>query len=107
MRQHFALRRILLRSLTLFFVVPLSAGAGVRETVKEFESGGAVVTIDCFAPTAKGTHPLILLLHGSGGLEGATHDCFQSVARGLANQGYVALIPHYFDSEGGLTSTRP
>ena len=82
-------------------LMPVSARAGVRETVKEFESGKNQITVDCFAPTAKGKHPLILLLHGSGGLQQATHDGFKAVARNMAGKGYVVLIPHFFEREGG------
>lgn len=85
----------------VLILVRAGAGAGVRETVKEFESGKTQITVDCFAPTAKGKHPLVVLLHGSGGLQQATHDGFKAVARNMAGKGYVVLIPHFFDREGG------
>jgi len=99
-----ALMMCLIRGGTLIVLLaasPAFALAGVRETVKEFESGKNRITVDCFAPTAKGTFPLVLLLHGSGGLQGFTHDGFKAVARNLASKGYVTLIPHLFDHEGG------
>jgi dienelactone hydrolase len=77
--------------------------AGVRESVEQFDSGGWPITVDCFAPTARGKHPLVLLLHGSGGLEQATGEVFQGIARKMAARGYVVLIPHYFDRKGGPT----
>jgi dienelactone hydrolase len=40
------------------------------------------------------------MLHGSGGLEQATGDVFQAIARKMAARGYVVLIPHYFDRPG-------
>jgi len=43
------------------------------------------------------------LLHGSGGLEQATGDVFQAIARKMATRGYVVLIPHYFDRPGSAT----
>ena len=48
-----------------------------------------------------GSHPLVLLLHGSGGLEQATGEVFQGIARKMAARGYVVLIPHLFDRKGG------
>ena len=81
----------------------LNVSAAVRESVEQLESGGSLVTVECFAPTAGGKHPLVLLLHGSGGLEQATGEVFQGIARKMAARGYVVLIPHYFDRKGGPT----
>ena len=69
----------------------------VQETIEQFQSGETPVTVECFAPAANGRFPAVFLLHGSGGLEQATGDVFREIARGLAAQGYVVLIPHYFD----------
>lgn len=74
------------------------AAAGVRASIDHYKTGEAVVEVECFEPTARGKHPLILLLHGSGGLEQATGDLFRGIGRRLASKGYVALIPHYFES---------
>jgi dienelactone hydrolase len=84
-------------------VVVLAAGAaegGVRSSVTEFRSGDSLVTVECFVPTAKGKHPMVLLLHGSGGLEQATGDAFREIAGRMAAKGYVVLIPHYHDRPG-------
>jgi carboxymethylenebutenolidase len=69
----------------------------VRSSVETYTSGGETVRVELFVPTARGKHPAIVMLYGSGGLEYATGDCFRSVARRLAGQGYVTLIPHFFD----------
>jgi dienelactone hydrolase len=74
--------------------------AGVREYTDGFKSGGCPIAVDCFAPTARGKYPLVVLLHGSGGLEQATGEVFQAIARKMAARGYVVLIPHYFDRPG-------
>jgi dienelactone hydrolase len=81
--------------------LPSQTFAAVRESVEQFDSGGSLVTVECFAPTARGKHPLVLLLHGSGGLEQATGEVFEGIARKMAARGYVVLIPHYFDRKGG------
>ena len=87
--------------LFLIGVMPGESAAAVRESVEQFDSGGSLVTVECFAPTARGKHPLVLLLHGSGGLEQATGEVFQGIARKMAARVYVVLIPHLFDRKGG------
>lgn len=72
--------------------------AQVRKAVVKYKSGDQKVTLECFVPTTPGRHPTVLLLHGSGGLEQATGPLFREAAAGFAQNGYVALIPHYFDS---------
>ena len=49
---------------------------------------------------AQGTFPAVFLLHGSGGLDPGTAYVFREIGRELAQQGYVALIPHYFERTG-------
>jgi dienelactone hydrolase len=83
--------------LTVLWFGLTSAQGQVQENVAQFQSGETPVTIECFTPAANGRFPAVFLLHGSGGLEQATGDVFREIARGLASQGYVALIPHYFD----------
>jgi dienelactone hydrolase len=89
--------------LAIILTIPGAVTAGVEESVDQFKSGGVIVTVDRFAPTARGKHPLVVMLHGSGGLEQATGDVFQAIARKMAARGYVVLIPHYFDRPGSPT----
>ncbi len=78
---------------------PASFGGEVRETNETFESHGKKIAVEVFAPKGEeGKHPAVLVLHGSGGMEligGGL--AFRVTARELAKQGYVALVPHYFD----------
>ena len=46
------------------------------EEVRQYQSGEARVTVECFSPAVTGKFPAVLLLHGSGGLELATVDLF-------------------------------
>jgi dienelactone hydrolase len=75
----------------------MPAAAGVKSSVDEYRSGDVVVTLECFAPTSRGKHPAVVMLHGSGGLEQATGAVFRGVANRLAGKGYVAVIPHIFE----------
>jgi carboxymethylenebutenolidase len=72
---------------------------GVRASAVTYRSGDASIGVECFAPAPalKGKHPLVLLLHGSGGLEQDTGRLYQAFARGLAGKGFVVLVPHLFD----------
>ncbi len=83
----------------VLLAIGAGATAGVKSTVSTYRSGPAEVSVECFAPTTGGRHPAALLLHGSGGLDGATGDVFRGMARSMAQKGYVVLIPHYFDRE--------
>ncbi len=69
----------------------------VQEGVAQYPSGDARVTIEWFAPAARGKFPAVLLLHGSGGLDPGTAQVFRSIGRGFSERGYVVLIPHYFE----------
>jgi dienelactone hydrolase len=72
----------------------------VQGGVERYHSGEAVVTLEWFAPASQGKFPAVVMLHGSGGLDPGTALMFREVARGFAERGYVALIPHYFERTG-------
>jgi carboxymethylenebutenolidase len=94
-------RRLLGLLIMTWTVSPLAhAQMQVRERVRQYQSGEARVTVECFSPAAGGKLPAILMLHGSGGLELATGTLFRETARGLARKGYVVLIPHFFEKTG-------
>src|SRR5262245_36653778 len=90
-------------SVPLLVVMPVArVRADVREAIHHYRSGDREVTIECFLPLARGSFPTILLLHGSGGLDPGTAYVFRAIGRDLAERGYVALIPHYFEGTGHL-----
>jgi carboxymethylenebutenolidase len=72
----------------------------VRESTDSFASGGHRVRVDQFDPAGAGRRPAVLLLHGSDGVRYRA-DMYRRIARGLAADGYPALLVHYFDSTGG------
>ena len=78
--------------------------AGWDEPPKPVESrsrievdGKPAVEVEKFAPAAKGKYPVVVIVHGANGLG---NGLFQPLARRLAERGYVALIPHYFERTG-------
>lgn len=73
------------------------AQAPVRTTRTTYPSGDRAVAVECFAPK-NGTEalPVVVVLHGSGGLDGATGAMFREVATTLARRGYVVVLPHLF-----------
>ena len=52
---------------------------------------------ELFAPDGGGRHAAVVLLHGGAGLTRRGSD-FRAYARDLARNGFVVLLPHYFDA---------
>jgi carboxymethylenebutenolidase len=65
--------------------------------ITQFLSEKKRITVDVFRPAASGRHPIVLPLHGSGGISGGGHDQF---AQMLADRGFAVFVPHYFESTG-------
>jgi dienelactone hydrolase len=63
-------------------------------------SGGVTIPIDCYAPSKGSKLPVAVVLHGENGLGEANLDPLESIAKSLARDGYVALVPHYFARTG-------
>jgi dienelactone hydrolase len=80
---------------------PAPVAPEIEEVSETFPSHGKKVAVDRFAPTAPGRYPLVVVLHGHGGIgsEGRGSSLHEE-ARRLARLGYVALVPHYFDRTG-------
>jgi carboxymethylenebutenolidase len=80
---------------------PPEAKAAIEEVDETFPSHGKRVAVERFTPPEAGRYPLIVLLHGVGGIgPPGTGSMLREQARRLARLGYVALIPHYFDRTG-------
>jgi len=74
----------------------------ISETDETFPSHGKKVTVERFEPKAPGRYPVVVVLHGHGGIgPPGGHSGLRDEARLLAREGYVALIPHYFDRTAG------
>ncbi len=73
--------------------------AAIVESSDSFESHGKTIEVERFEPQAPGKHPVVIVLHGSGGMHVGGF-MFRQMARDLAARGYVAVLPHYFDRTG-------
>jgi dienelactone hydrolase len=94
---------LLYRSLPVLLLVALTAPAAQScenpVPAETFVSGGKKVRVERFEPRANGPHPVIVLLPGIDGLEKAP-GVFRGVARSLADQGFLVLLPSYHDRTG-------
>ena len=68
----------------------------VVESKATFESQGKTITVEQFEPKAPGKYPVAVVLHGSGGMTVGGF-MVRNLACELARQGYVVVLPHYFD----------
>ncbi len=84
---------------------------GVVESEETLKSRGQSFVVDVMAPREPGRHPAVVVLHGHAGVPDKKRSGAHSLARQLAQAGYVALVPHYFgrdkpDPKRGLKNAR-
>jgi carboxymethylenebutenolidase len=87
---------------------PFKGGVEIEEASETFPSHGKKVAVDRFAPKAAGKYPLVIVLHGAGGIGAdGRASLLHDEARRLARRGYVAMVPHYFDRTAGAKLNNP
>lgn len=59
-------------------------------------SAGKPIGIDIFVPANAGRYPVVLALHGSGGL----YSGYNQFPQMLADRGFSVFLPHFFDATG-------
>jgi dipeptidyl aminopeptidase/acylaminoacyl peptidase len=64
-----------------------------------FQSENKSVTIERFDPKAAGSHPAVIVVHGSGGAQGNWRK--SGLLEALTDAGYIVFVPHYFEGSGG------
>jgi dienelactone hydrolase len=96
-------RRALCLGLLLTGFTALQSGARAAEAVKLstdiFHVDGKTIEVERFEPKTPGIYPAVIMLHGSGGLKQSGF-LYRGGAQTLAQQGFVALLVHYFDRTG-------
>jgi carboxymethylenebutenolidase len=64
-------------------------------------SAGKPIGIDVFVPSKAGRYPIVLALHGSGGL----YSGYQQFPQMLADRGFAVFLPHFFEATGTSWAT--
>lgn len=79
-------------------LVPKRGLAHLTSTlIQFFKSEGLSLPVDVFRPSGQGCHPIVVALHGSGGIATTNH---QQFAQLLADRGFAVFVPHYFEATG-------
>jgi len=77
------------------------ADNGQKPKLLTFSSAGHKIRTEWFYPpgTITGAHPVLIVVHGSGGLE-PTGGFFRDIAGQIAKSGTPVVVLHYFDRTG-------
>ena len=95
-------------AVSLATAVAVEPAAEIEEVKETFPSHGKKVAVERYAPKAPGRYPLVVLLHGAGGIGPTARDRSSTKRRaGSARSGYVAVVPHYFDRTAGAKLNNP
>jgi carboxymethylenebutenolidase len=70
---------------------------GVRQSLGKYKSSGKEIRIERYLPLKSGRYPAIIVLHGGGPAVNPGGNTLQFRCREFARDGYVALMPLYFD----------
>jgi dienelactone hydrolase len=71
-------------------------------TLESFPSGAKSISVEVSTPTSPGKYPAVLVVYGTDGLndDHGFGTALRNFAASLADEGFVALIPDYFESTG-------
>ena len=89
------------------FVITLGIGGpAFGQTKLTFTVGGVAYSADHYPATAGTTpHPVVVMAHGVDGMGGESGKQIDEFAKQLAGEGYVVIVPHYFDTKDGGDSS--
>ena len=86
----------------------LSGGPSIGKTVERattrIDVDGHRMMLEEYSPPSPRRHPVVLVLHGSGGLHFYNSGAMHRYARALASQGFLAVVVHYFDATGTFSA---
>ncbi len=77
----------------------------VQQRSAVFTLGGEAYGIDRYVRSGAAVQrPVVVMVHGIDGLSGASGAEIRSFAEQVALEGYLVLVPHYFDTHDGADS---
>ncbi len=82
----------------------IGASAEVLQTQTTYTSNGRSIPVDQFAPSDSGRHPTVIFVHGADGMRVTAWKYAWS--REFAANGYVVMIPHYFEASDSTGSMK-
>ena len=94
-----------MRAALVIALLSVFAQAQVRQSEQTFLSAGKSIRVVIFRQANAKKAPAVVLLHGGAGMTMRAAD-FRRYASDLANHGYIAFIPHYFDATDSTTMDR-
>lgn len=74
-------------------------GSAVQQSTLTFASGKVAIPVQLFMPEDGGPHPVVIALHGSGGIR---EGWAEQPASLLAGRGFAVFVVHYFERTGTL-----
>jgi dienelactone hydrolase len=96
----------MLTGIGLLLVAVAAAAEDYTASMATLTCQGKSVPVEWYVPLAEGPRPLLVILHGSGGLPPPdTPDWMHAFARAFAEDGYIVLVPRFAEVAG--TSTGP
>ena len=85
---------------SLFLISSLFAGSSLAgESIEYLEYSDEKVRLDIYDPPGSRKSPVVILIHGSAGIDGDRAVRYRGFARDLMNKGIIAVNVHYFESE--------
>lgn len=93
------------QSTRLLFAIALCAPAPALAQESTFTVGNEKYSIKRFpAKPAAAKRPVVVIAHGTDGLSGQSGVEIEKLAKELADAGFLAFVPHYFDKNDGADS---
>jgi dienelactone hydrolase len=78
----------------------MSTGSKIVPTTVSITSNSKPMAVEVYEPTSSGKHPAVVIAYGADAMSTQWAGQIGGFASFLADHGYVAMIPHYFDVTG-------
>jgi dienelactone hydrolase len=78
----------------------MSTGSKITPSTVSITSQSKPISVEVYKPATPGLHPAIVIAYGTDGMSAPWGSQIGAFAAFLAGNGYVSMIPHYFDATG-------